>query len=221
MKYIFLFLLVGTLNISADVEGCMYHSKKTKQFDLMKEKECITLKLKNGFIDFTDNDAYISKKVINDSYYNENNLSYINTKSGTYYFNNVGKVKKVLNFDNGADYFRNGLCRTINKNNKIGFMDTKLNIIIKPQFDFAYPFKDNKSIVCQGCKEKMIDGHTIRIGGKWGIINSKGTIIQPLSYSSFGKVYEALQELDYNDNSKKQPKKKHQKCQPKNQNPPF
>ena len=40
-----------------------------------------------------------------------------------------------------------GLFRIVDKEGQVGFADTLGNVIIKPQFKFAYPFKDCKAKV--------------------------------------------------------------------------
>ena len=57
------------------------------------------------------------------------------------------KLLQVFNFDNGPDYVSEGLFRIINKKNEIGFADTLGNIIIEPQYKFAFPFKGGKAKV--------------------------------------------------------------------------
>ncbi len=66
--------------------------------------------------------------------------------------------------------------RTISKG-KYGFMNDKLEIVIKPQFDFVYPFSDGKAQFCNGCKKES-DGeeHSRMVGGKWGYVDKNGKI---------------------------------------------
>ena len=62
--------------------------------------------------------------------------------------NNVGKeLFYVFQYDNGPDYVQEGLFRIVDKEGQVGFADTLGNVIIKPQFKFAYPFKDCKAKV--------------------------------------------------------------------------
>ena len=53
----------------------------------------------------------------------------------------------VFKYDNGADYVREGLFRITDDKGLIGFADTLGNIVIKPQFKFAFPFKNGKAKV--------------------------------------------------------------------------
>lgn len=53
----------------------------------------------------------------------------------------------AFKYDNGADYVRKGLFRITDDKGLIGFADTLGNIVIKPQFKFAFPFKNGKAKV--------------------------------------------------------------------------
>lgn len=53
----------------------------------------------------------------------------------------------AFQYDNGADYVREGLFRITDDKGLIGFADILGNIVIKPQFKFAFPFKNGKAKV--------------------------------------------------------------------------
>ncbi len=105
------------------------------------------------------------------------NLVSIYTNNGMFYVSQTGKVMKTVFFDNGADYFEEGLVRTISKG-KYGFMNNKLEIVIEPQFDFVYPFSDGKARFCNGCKKEKDESgeHSSMVGGKWGYVDKEGKI---------------------------------------------
>lgn len=71
--------------------------------------------------------------------------------------NKGNKLFDVFCFDNGVDPVREGLFRIKDKTGKIGFADTLGNVIIKPQFAFAYPFEDGKAKVTYSGKKLFID----------------------------------------------------------------
>jgi hypothetical protein len=96
-----------------------------------------------------------------------------------FYVSKRGRVVRVFFFDNGADYFKEGLARTISKR-KIGFINNKLEVVIEPRFDFAYPFENGKARVCNGCTKKQNGEHYMIVGGKWGIIDKSGKLISPM-----------------------------------------
>ena len=93
-----------------------------------------------------------------------------------YYIRKDGKEMQTLSYDNGADPFSDGLART-KINGKIGFFNTNLDIILKPIYDFAFPFYNGTAEICTGCQEKQEGEHSMLDGGKWQKINRKGLII--------------------------------------------
>jgi hypothetical protein len=127
-------------------------------------------------------DAVISNNVIADAAYNEEGLAYLYSAAGIFCFNEKGLARRVLTFDNGPDYFQEGLARTEQKG-KIGFINKKLSIVVGPEYDFAFPFKNGVSVVCNGCTRKLTGEHVEVEGGRWGAINTKGKIVQPVMHS--------------------------------------
>ena len=60
--------------------------------------------------------------------------------------NDAGKeLFYVFKYDNGPDYTQEGLFRIMDEDGLIGFADSLGNVIIEPQFKFAYPFKGGKT----------------------------------------------------------------------------
>ncbi len=57
---------------------------------------------------------------------------------------NENVLFNVFVFDNGPDYPSDGLFRII-KDEKIGYANLEGQIVIPPQFDYAYPFKNGKA----------------------------------------------------------------------------
>ncbi|CAA6798693.1 MAG: Unknown protein [uncultured Sulfurovum sp.] len=94
-----------------------------------------------------------------------------------YYIRKDGKKIQTLTYDNGADPFSDGLART-KVNGKIGFFNTNLDIVLKPIYDFAFPFHKGEAEICTGCKEKKEGEHTMLDGGKWQKINRDGLVIE-------------------------------------------
>jgi len=103
-------------------------------------------------------------------------------KDQLYFVNRQGKTAPALRFDNGADYFVEGLARSV-KAGKVGFVNLDLVEVIAPVWDFASPFQDGLASVCNGCAPKS-DGkeHTIISGGKWGYIDKLGKVVVPVVY---------------------------------------
>jgi len=76
-------------------------------------------------------------------------------------------------FDNGPDYFQEGLARfTLDR--KFGFFDDHGQVVISPRFDFAFPFYEGLAVACMGCRiQSQGEHHTVE-GGAWGYIDHKG-----------------------------------------------
>lgn len=71
--------------------------------------------------------------------------------------NDAGKeLFYVFKYDNGPDYIQEGLFRIIDGNGLIGFADSLGNVIIEPQFKFAYPFKGGKTKVTLEGEQKVV-----------------------------------------------------------------
>lgn len=90
-------------------------------------------------------------------------------------------------FDNGPDYYVNGLSRFV-KNNKIGFINRKGRPIIPAEYDWAGTFTYNFPItlVAKGCKlVNLSTSEEIMKGGKWGAIDRYGKLVIPLIYDAF------------------------------------
>jgi hypothetical protein len=90
-------------------------------------------------------------------------------------------------FDNGPDYWVNGLSRFV-KNNKIGFVNRQGHAVIPAEYDWADIFTHNYpiAVVAQGCQKvklgSLYDLHDDIRGGKWGAIDKHGKVIVPLIY---------------------------------------
>ena len=66
---------------------------------------------------------------------------------------------------------------------KIGFFDKALEIVIAPQFDFAFPFSNGVSLVCNGCIKESDGEHTAMTKGFWGFIDLSGDVVVPIKHT--------------------------------------
>lgn len=100
-------------------------------------------------------------------------------------FDKKGKMLyQPYSYDNGADYFYEGVRRFVKKG-KVGFVDRNAKIIIDAKHDFVSSFNYGYAVFCDGCDwEKTEDEHPQIIGGTWGVMNFKGEIMQPLTNHS-------------------------------------
>lgn len=123
-----------------------------------------------------------------------NGMAEVVDDQGWAYINGNGDViARPFIYDNGPDYFREGLARFVEED-KMGFINEKGIKIIAASFDFAKPFDDGISLVCVDCKPKSITRESgenwIATGGKWGVINKNGDWVLPCQYAevkNFGK----------------------------------
>ncbi len=131
--------------------------------------------------------------------FNKYGIAAVQTDNNWQYINTRGRVLlQPFIFDNGPDYFQEGLARCVNKNNKVGFFTERGIIVIKPKYDFATPFSEGFSSVCIGCKNVPVfrgsEYHVVR-GGKWGIIDKTGKILVKLDYDHAERFNNGVAEL--------------------------
>ena len=112
----------------------------------------------------------------------EDGVSEVRINNGVYYVNESSKMIQVHMHDNGADSFKEDLSRAIN-NHKFGFINKSLKLVIPYKYDFAFPFKDGRSLVCNGCAIKPDDEHKEVVDGEWGYIDKKGNVIIDINLS--------------------------------------
>jgi hypothetical protein len=87
-----------------------------------------------------------------------------------------GKFVPALTYDNGPDYFQEGLARTF-ENNRVGFVNETLEPVVGPVWDFAFPFENGVAVVCTGCRRVADGEHTSIEGGGWGYIDPTGAVV--------------------------------------------
>ena len=119
--------------------------------------------------------------------FSEKGIAAVVDSNGWAYINSLGYViLRPFVYDNGPDYFVEGLARFV-QDGKMGFFDEWGRIIIKPQFDFAEPFSEGTAFVNNGCYKEHDGEHYRMIGGKWGAVNAKGEIIVALEADEIQK----------------------------------
>jgi hypothetical protein len=172
-------IIVSSLLIYSDLYAaeCFYVPKQSAHNmfpELSPQGECGVLINQDTF--------KVNEKHFKKLDFSDNGLTSIRYKKLIFYVSKSGKVVRTHFFDNGADYFSESMARTI-LNNKFGFIDKNLRIVIKPEYSFAFPFKSGVAIVCNDCKSISNGEHKEFIGGVWGVINNSGKIMIPLKYT--------------------------------------
>jgi len=101
---------------------------------------------------------------------------------GWAYIGTAGQlVIRPLVFDNGPDYFQEGLAR-FTRAGKVGFFDRRGKVAIEPQYTWAMPFSEGRAAVCEGCTERQEGEHRSVQGGRWGFIDRRGRLVIPLKF---------------------------------------
>ena len=130
-----------------------------------------------------DQDTFqLNKSHLNNLYFSKNGLASVIYEGAIFYVSKTGEVVRTHFYDNGADYFVEGVARTI-LDGKFGYIDQQLNIVIMPEYDFAFPFINGMAIVCNDCRSESDGEHKVMVGGRWGVINKVGMVILPLNFS--------------------------------------
>ncbi len=114
--------------------------------------------------------------------FNAHGIAAVAGKQGWKYIDTSGReILQPYIYDNGPDYFREGLARFVSQD-KIGFMNKCGRVVIPAVFDFALPFSQGLAPVCQGCQKGTQGEHSRYMGGNWGYINKQGEMVIPAVY---------------------------------------
>ncbi|ROP59036.1 WG repeat protein [Enterobacter sp. BIGb0383] len=101
-----------------------------------------------------------------------------------YYVRGPDNYLPVLHYDNGPDWFVEGLVRS-RQNGKIGFWDDSFKNRIPAQFDYAGQFKGGKALVCTGCTPQREGEHITLVGGEWYYIDKSGQRVSEVKSAPF------------------------------------
>lgn len=178
-------LVLLAFYLSFSLQGCSTEQEIPCAFTPIQSKDNPYPELtefKNcGQVDSAGNIS-LNEKTFKKVWFNADGLADIRIHDGIYYINKKAQLIRTHLFDNGPDYFKEGLARTI-KNNKFGFINKKLTVVIKPEYDFAFHFVNGQAKVCNGCSLKPAGEHKTVEGGQWGVIDKQGNIVTEIKYS--------------------------------------
>lgn len=121
---------------------------------------------------------HISPRVLAQADYGDNGLAGFYIDRRTFYVKPDGSSLEVLLFDNGPDYFEEGLTRGV-VNGKIGFFNQRLEPVIEPQYDFAWPFENGRARVGMDCESTRDGEHTIVSCRQEYYIDKQGQKVEP------------------------------------------
>lgn len=101
-------------------------------------------------------------------------------------------IEQAFYFDNGWDYYNEGLARYV-QDGKIGFSNERGEHVIKACFDMAFPFRNGVAAVGDDCKVFIPSKETHcnhlaeskhEYGGQWGVVDKQGNILVPLVHKN-------------------------------------
>ena len=87
------------------------------------------------------------------------------------------RLYEIYWFDNGPDYEQDGLFR-IERKGKIGYANTKGEIVIEPQFACANPFENGRAKVTFDCEREKVGEYTSMKSEDWFYIDKTGRKIE-------------------------------------------
>jgi hypothetical protein len=154
-------------------DDCIY--LKRDSLEIQPYKNCVKI---NSDV------PILSETTYGEIQYDSNGYAWLSTKQfhGILIKKSKGIVLWGISyFDNGIDDFNCGLIR-IERNHKTGYADSNGRIVIEPQFDGAWQFKNDLAMVCKGCVletcEKGDCEHRALTGGDWSVIDKSGTVVK-------------------------------------------
>ena len=117
----------------------------------------------------------ISPAVLSALAYEHGLASIAIARRGWFYLTRDGRSMRMMTFDMGPDYFREGLARAL-IDGKLAYVDRRLRVQLRTRYDWGEPFVHGRANVCIGCVEIRLDGgeHSVMTGGRWGTIDRRG-----------------------------------------------
>jgi len=85
------------------------------------------------------------------------------------------KLFEVFWFDNGPDYISDDLFRIV-KEGKIGYANSKGEVVLDPQFKCAFPFRNGVAKVAYDCASGPESGHHQWVSENWFYIDKNGKL---------------------------------------------
>jgi hypothetical protein len=179
IQYIILIFILFISSANAEEFGaCGYVPKRTEQYQYPEWevlRNCASYE--NGVLN-------ISQEHMDNLSFDNLNMTRFFTSGQHFYIKPDGKFLPVIFYDNGADYYQEGLTRSL-QNGKIVYYDISFKLVLAPGYDWAWPFHKGRALVCKGCVLTPVeDEHTALEGGLWGYINKEGKEVVPVKYKA-------------------------------------
>ena len=184
MKRILLAIaLMPIISFSQEKEVLIYFKSKDSLFGIKDQAGNIIIPAQfRIFSDRKDGDVVEGETILfdgekKDKKWATNTWGYVYDRKGNFLYT-------PFLYDNGPDYFSEGVRRFV-ENGKMGFVDRNGRTIIPPKHDFVSFFTFGYAEFCDGCQwKKDSEGHKTFVGGKWGVMNFKGEMVQPMAKHS-------------------------------------
>jgi hypothetical protein len=122
-----------------------------------------------------DRTRFVSAQYLRSLSFDSGGLATVRVDDGWMYVDRYGKalITGVPTFDNGPDYFNDGLVRFV-KDGKYGFANRTGRVVIQPIYDGAMPFEKGKAKVCKGCFIRTAGDYQFFSGGQWFLLDTRG-----------------------------------------------
>lgn len=169
-----------------DFSSCSYTPKKTNQ-DPYPERSVF-----EQCASYKEGVLRIAPRHMERLAFNVDGMASFFTSEHYFYVKPDGRFLPVVTFDNGADYFQEGLTRS-SVSGRIEFYNKDFELKLSPAYDWAWPFQNGLALVCTGCVLSSMAGeHAQFKGGLWGYINKDGDEVVPVNHQSAKLAAEAL-----------------------------
>jgi hypothetical protein len=129
-----------------------------------------------------DGKVFVSRSSLSELNFKDGLATICTEQFGWLFVKQDGSTVPTVTFDNGPDYFSEGLARYVD-DGKTGFIDKSGKIIIAAKFGFASPFGSGYSEVCNDLVMEADGEHQFVRSNHWGLINKKGRIVLPMKFS--------------------------------------
>jgi len=119
--------------------------------------------------------------------FDENGLAAVQVDRLFYYVARNGETAPVASVEDRAVTFHDGLApspRFVGGRWKIGYIDTRLRLVIPARYDGGLDFAEGGAQVCLGCKVDRDGSMAELTGGRWGCIDTHGREVVPVAQPS-------------------------------------
>ena len=103
------------------------------------------------------------------------------SQCGTFWVRRDGHAMPTQRYDNSADYFQDSAARYV-LDGKYGYMNEKLEAIVAPLYEFAFPFRGGRGLVCFDCKSTAEGEHTSIKCRRCGAVDTNGKLVVEVKY---------------------------------------